>query len=94
MEAHLGRQLTADEVVHHRDGNTQNNQIDNLELFATNAAHLATTLTGSVQNPAKNGRPVRRAFFRQQRKLLRASTPQASVPNGQELPDTNGQNES
>lgn len=33
MEKHLGRSLTKDEVVHHKDGNTLNNDITNLELL-------------------------------------------------------------
>ena len=32
MEAAIGRPLTADEIVHHRDGDKQNNAIQNLEL--------------------------------------------------------------
>lgn len=34
MEQHLGRSLTSDEVVHHRDGNVQNNSLDNLEVMS------------------------------------------------------------
>lgn len=33
MEAHLGRTLHIDEVVHHRDGNKTNNVIENLEVI-------------------------------------------------------------
>ena len=32
MEQHIGRRLEPWELVHHKDGNTQNNSIDNLEL--------------------------------------------------------------
>lgn len=38
MELHLGRRLTATEVVHHRDHNKQNNSLENLEL-KQNAVH-------------------------------------------------------
>ena len=40
MERHLGRYLTPDEVVHHKDGNPSNNDIDNLELFSSQAEHI------------------------------------------------------
>lgn len=34
MEQHLGRKLNSKEVVHHKDGNPLNNNIDNLEVMA------------------------------------------------------------
>lgn len=39
MAQKLGRLLTRQEVVHHRDHNPANNHPDNLELFPNNAAH-------------------------------------------------------
>jgi hypothetical protein len=33
MEQHLGRKLRKGEVVHHKDGNRKNNDVDNLELM-------------------------------------------------------------
>jgi hypothetical protein len=39
MAIHLGRLLDRVEVVHHKDHNTRNNDIKNLELFPNNAAH-------------------------------------------------------
>lgn len=39
ISEHLRRKLTEDEVVHHKDGNTLNNSIDNLELLPNAAAH-------------------------------------------------------
>ena len=33
MERHLGRKLTKDEIVHHKDGDKTNNDIKNLELM-------------------------------------------------------------
>jgi len=38
MELFLGRKLTSDEHVHHKDGDKSNNTIDNLELM-TNSDH-------------------------------------------------------
>ena len=37
MEAHLGRKLRSDEIVHHKDGNGQNNNINNLVLMSISA---------------------------------------------------------
>lgn len=48
MEHILGRYLTPSEVVHHKDGNTQHNHPDNLEVFASNGQHLQHELTGRV----------------------------------------------
>lgn len=56
MEKRLGRYLAADEVVHHIDGNNQNNATENLKLFPTNAAHLAETLKGKTPNWTPKGR--------------------------------------
>jgi hypothetical protein len=40
MSKHIGRPLTKDEIVHHIDGNCQNNSLKNLILFPSNAAHV------------------------------------------------------
>ncbi len=40
MEKHLGRALVAGEQVHHKDENTRNNDIKNLEVL-TAAQHMA-----------------------------------------------------
>ena len=39
MEKHLDRYLTPLEIVHHIDGNKQNNRIENLKLFKDNSEH-------------------------------------------------------
>jgi len=39
MEKKLGRILTEQEVVHHKNGNIQDNRISNLMLFASNGEH-------------------------------------------------------
>src|SRR5215510_10390677 len=40
MEEHLGRYLHPSEKVHHKDGNIQNNKIENLQLM-NQAQHLS-----------------------------------------------------
>ena len=39
MEQHLGRYLNRDEIVHHKDGDSLNNYIGNLEVM-TNSEHM------------------------------------------------------
>lgn len=41
MERHIGRYLLPEEVVHHIDENPSNNDISNLQLFATQADHIS-----------------------------------------------------
>jgi hypothetical protein len=41
FEKHLGRYLTKEEVVHHKDGSRDNNKIENLMLLQNKAQHLA-----------------------------------------------------
>jgi hypothetical protein len=48
MEEYLGRLLGPEEVVHHKNGDKRDNRIENLEVFASNAEHLASTLKGKV----------------------------------------------
>jgi hypothetical protein len=55
MEAHLGRLLERHEVVHHKDGNKQNNAIENLQLFQSNGEHLAVDLKGRKPNWTPEG---------------------------------------
>ena len=85
MEATLGRYLLLDEVVHHRDGNPQNNHPDNLMLFDKNSNHLRHELTGRVPNWTPEGRQrtidgVRRGNANRRK----------SKPGGDQPPQTSG----
>jgi len=56
MEEVLGRYLTRSEVVHHKNGNKQDNRPENLELFQANGKHLAATLKGETPKWTPEGR--------------------------------------
>jgi hypothetical protein len=56
MEQKLGRLLDRKEVVHHIDGNPQNNHPDNLMVFGSNKEHLAVDLKGKVPNWTAEGK--------------------------------------
>lgn len=56
MEKHIGRLLKCKEVVHHKDGNTLNNSIENLELISSSGKHIAKYHT--IRNK-ENGRFVK-----------------------------------
>jgi hypothetical protein len=56
MESKIGRYLTQKEVVHHIDGNPENNHPDNLMVFQTNQQHLRHELTGRIPQWTEEGR--------------------------------------
>ncbi len=56
MAATVGRSLLRGEVVHHLDGDPQNNARSNLMLFGSNAAHLRHELTGKIPNHTPQGK--------------------------------------
>ena len=65
MEKHLRRYLVPGEVVHHHDGNKQNNRIRNLGLFRRNSDHLRHELKGKIPKWTEDGkRRIREGVLR------------------------------
>ena len=56
MESKLKRYLEPKEVVHHIDGDKQNNDPSNLIVFGSNAQHLSEELKGRTPNWSPEGR--------------------------------------
>jgi hypothetical protein len=73
MEQHLGRYLSPEEVVDHRDNDPSNNALSNLRLFANNAEHLRATLTGRLDPSTEAGQARIRAGLQQPPRLKPAS---------------------
>lgn len=78
MESMIGRHLEPGEVVHHIDGDKQNNRPDNLQLFAANGEHLKVELTGRVPKWTEDGKRRIREGVRLSVVRRRASTRKAS----------------
>lgn len=51
MEEHLGRLLLPGEVIHHRNGNKQDNRLENLELFENHSRHVSREQKGRRLSP-------------------------------------------
>jgi predicted nucleic acid-binding Zn ribbon protein len=53
METYLGRHLLPTEVVHHIDGNPENNKIENLQLCASQSEHASLHRTTFISDTHK-----------------------------------------
>lgn len=78
MERVLGRYLSPLEVVHHKDGNKQNNAPENLQLFENNSQHLAYELKGRCPKWTPEGRLRMQASVRR-RALMRLAGSQMAL---------------
>ena len=88
MEAALGRYLLSSEVVHHRNNVNNDNRIENLELFSSNADHLRHELMYRCPQWTPEGRAKIAAASarRWERDRKRAPNPAAATEPGPSAP--------
>ncbi len=58
MEKHIGRILLLTEIVHHIDGDKQNNRIENLMLFKDNREHIGFSHSGKYSKNYTKGKKI------------------------------------
>lgn len=74
MEQMIGRYLDRDEVVHHVNGIRDDNRPENLQLFPSNASHLAHELKGKCPNWTPEGRARIGKYQRQSPRQFRSKS--------------------
>lgn len=78
VEADLGRYLLPTEVIHHLDGDRQNNSVENLQVFQSNGEHLAVDLAGRCPKWSQAGKERIRKALLQRWSDWRTSNPTSS----------------
>ena len=78
VEEKIGRYLLPTEVVDHIDGDTRNNDPDNLRVFQSNAKHLAVTRKGKIPNGSEDSKA---SIDRARRKPRRTRKDSDTQPN-------------
>lgn len=89
VEADIGRFLEPEEVVHHKNGQTGDNRLENLQLFPKNSEHLKHELTGRVPNWTEDGKRRMReigAATRKARRLARTQNQSQSTAQTNQQP--------
>ena len=75
MEHAIERYLLPTEVVHHLNGQKNDNRIENLQLFASNGEHLAVDLAGRCPNWSVEGKERIREANLQRWSRVRSANP-------------------
>lgn len=83
VEKMLGRYLTPQEVVDHKNRDTSDNDPGNLELYASNADHLAATLAGRRKLPPEERERMRQEAVLRARRRVAAILAASGIGAGQ-----------